>query len=573
MRDIYRILLLVLIGLLALWLILAFWPLSIKSQVVLCLLIVLICGILGWRQRRFSLRHSDVICDITAESLPPEDFQGAVILACADNAGLFEPGKPYRETREGWYLRIENAGQLTLWAQSLSFARPELVSQISILLAIVPEYHHSADNFTQFLRGWQRAITQCCSWLEGVPPIWTVTWISPLGICTSETPLWFSATNHHSGVGVHWPGESELSLADWIGLHDSSGHISRLSQSLWLDSLLGWQAKNVDSLFAERQGELAALKLCIQGFCMTPIAGQRENIWWQHITHITSLPPNNLLTVASFPLPDRLLKALPHRRGVSQQMVFWRYAGLSCAIFLVLAMLASFINNQNLLRSVGDHLALYHHLSGASPESKTQAQQRLWLDIKLLDDWLRQGEPLGYSMGLYQGLRLIAPVEAALHDWVPPKLATPVAVINNQVPTPEAVHLAGMSLFEPGKSALKSGSDKVLINSLMGIKGKPGWLIVISGHTDNTGNRRLNQRLSLQRAEAVHDWIKETGDIPESCFVVRGLGDSHPLTPNDTPEGRARNRRVEIHLVPQADTCQVPGNTPASFQDDDVNAD
>ena len=72
-----------------------------------------------------------------------------------------------------------------------------------------------------------------------------------------------------------------------------------------------------------------------------------------------------------------------------------------------------------------------------------------------------------------------------------------------------------MSLFDSGKSALKAGSTKMLVNSLVGVKAKPGWLIVVSGHTDNTGNPKLNQTLSLKRAEAVRDWMRDTGDVPE----------------------------------------------------------
>jgi outer membrane protein OmpA-like peptidoglycan-associated protein len=58
--------------------------------------------------------------------------------------------------------------------------------------------------------------------------------------------------------------------------------------------------------------------------------------------------------------------------------------------------------------------------------------------------------------------------------------------------------------------------------------------------------------LSLKRAEAVRDWMRDTGDVPESCFAVQGYGESRPVATNDTPEGRALNRRVEISLVPQA---------------------
>ena len=52
-------------------------------------------------------------------------------------------------------------------------------------------------------------------------------------------------------------------------------------------------------------------------------------------------------------------------------------------------------------------------------------------------------------------------------------------------PVPKIVRLDSMSLFDSGKSALKAGSTKMLVNSLVGIKAKPGWLIVVAGHTDN----------------------------------------------------------------------------------------
>ncbi|WP_139829435.1 OmpA family protein, partial [Lonsdalea iberica] len=190
-------------------------------------------------------------------------------------------------------------------------------------------------------------------------------------------------------------------------------------------------------------------------------------------------------------------------------------------------------------------------------------------DGALLDDWQRRGEPLRYRLGLYQGLRLVLPVEAAVSDWGPPP--PPPPVIKKIIQGPKTIRLDSMSLFDSGKSSLKTGSTKMLVNSLVGVKAKPGWLIVVSGHTDNTGNPKLNQTLSLKRAEAVRDWMRDTGDVPESCFAVQGYGESRPIATNDTPDGRALNRRVEISLVPQANACQIPGHTQASSQDDDAS--
>jgi outer membrane protein OmpA-like peptidoglycan-associated protein len=169
---------------------------------------------------------------------------------------------------------------------------------------------------------------------------------------------------------------------------------------------------------------------------------------------------------------------------------------------------------------------------------------------------------------LYQGLRLIPPVEAAVNDWAPPP--PPPPVIKKIIQGPKTVRLDSMSLFDSGKAVLKVGSTKVLVNSLVGIKARPGWLIVVAGHTDNTGSQQINQPLSLKRAESVRNWMRDTGDVPESCFAVQGYGASRPVATNDTAEGRAANRRVEISLVPQADACQVPGK-PASPDESDAS--
>lgn len=568
MRDVYRSLLTVLAGVLALWLILGFWPLSVGSRVTLSLLVILVCGAMLWRQCRASQLRAQALRDIVDESLPPEDFQGAVILACGDNSALFSELARHRETRQGWYLWVKDVEQLPLLAQHLSLVRPALASQISVMLAVVPEQHTFGDDFTQSLRSWQRAVAQCRAALGTIPPLWTVTWVSPPVACAEAEPVWFTTLSPRSGIRVFQPGQGSVSMTEWIRETGSDGRLSRLSQGLWLDSLLAWQNSAVNDLLSVRQGELPVMKPCLQGMCMVQVSGITGNLWQQHISSVTALPPDAVVTTEPLPLPELLLPALPRRRGVSRRMVFWRYAGLLGGIFLALAMLASWMNNQRLISNVGDHLALYHQLTGEPVAPKLRAQQRLRADGALLDDWARRGEPLRYRLGLYQGLRLVPPVEAAVSDWAPPP--PPPPVIKKIIQGPKTLRLDSMSLFDSGKSALKAGSTKMLVNSLVGVKAKPGWLIVVSGHTDNTGNPKLNQTLSLKRAEAVRDWMRDTGDVPESCFAVQGYGESRPLATNDTSDGRALNRRVEISLVPQASACQIPGHTQTSSQDDDV---
>ncbi|WP_318184172.1 OmpA family protein [Pseudomonas fluorescens] len=120
---------------------------------------------------------------------------------------------------------------------------------------------------------------------------------------------------------------------------------------------------------------------------------------------------------------------------------------------------------------------------------------------------------------------------------------------------PDPVRLDSLSLFDAGSAELKPDSTKVLINALVDIKAQPGWLIMIAGHTDATGNAEQNLQLSRARALAVRDWMQRMSDIPDSCFVVQGIAASQPIASNDTESGRAANRRVDIRLVPQVGAC------------------
>ena len=82
------------------------------------------------------------------------------------------------------------------------------------------------------------------------------------------------------------------------------------------------------------------------------------------------------------------------------------------------------------------------------------------------------------------------------------------------------------------------------------IEAQPTTQVLIEGHTDNIGNPTANQQLSEKRALAVRDWLVESSNIPIKRFATKGLGDSKPVAENDSEVGRAKNRRVEIILIP-----------------------
>lgn len=129
------------------------------------------------------------------------------------------------------------------------------------------------------------------------------------------------------------------------------------------------------------------------------------------------------------------------------------------------------------------------------------------------------------------------------------------AVQESRRALPQPRQLDSLGLFEAGSAEFKPGSTKVLVNALVGIKAQPGWLIVIAGHADPSGDVSKNLELSRARARAVRDWMQGMSDIPDSCFAIQGFAASQPLASNDTESGRAANRRVDIQLVPQQGAC------------------
>lgn len=84
-----------------------------------------------------------------------------------------------------------------------------------------------------------------------------------------------------------------------------------------------------------------------------------------------------------------------------------------------------------------------------------------------------------------------------------------------------------------------------LVSKLTGVATE---VIIVTGHTDNVGVAAANQRLSLQRAEAVKKYLVGKGVDPNRVYTD-GKGASQPIADNRTAEGRAKNRRVEIEAV------------------------
>jgi outer membrane protein OmpA-like peptidoglycan-associated protein len=104
--------------------------------------------------------------------------------------------------------------------------------------------------------------------------------------------------------------------------------------------------------------------------------------------------------------------------------------------------------------------------------------------------------------------------------------------------------------FDVGSAQIKPQMRPVLDQFAQGLD--PKMRVTVIGHTDNTGGPEVNNRLSLDRAASVRDYLRNRG-LDTSRMIINGRGENEPMASNDTQVGRAQNRRVEIYLSePQA---------------------
>lgn len=101
--------------------------------------------------------------------------------------------------------------------------------------------------------------------------------------------------------------------------------------------------------------------------------------------------------------------------------------------------------------------------------------------------------------------------------------------------------------FDVGRANVKSNFAPILDQFANGLRANANATVRIVGHTDNTGSDAINNPLSVERAASTRDYLVARGVLP-TRFTIEGRGAYQPVATNDTADGRARNRRVEIFV-------------------------
>lgn len=109
-------------------------------------------------------------------------------------------------------------------------------------------------------------------------------------------------------------------------------------------------------------------------------------------------------------------------------------------------------------------------------------------------------------------------------------------------------NLKGDILFATGKYNLKPEAQTNIIKIGRIISKYPEDRVKVIGHTDAEGSNETNAKLSLQRARMVYNQLIQSG-VPSEHVEIVGMGEMRPIASNATPEGRSKNRRVELEIT------------------------
>jgi outer membrane protein OmpA-like peptidoglycan-associated protein len=187
------------------------------------------------------------------------------------------------------------------------------------------------------------------------------------------------------------------------------------------------------------------------------------------------------------------------------------------------------------------HLAGVTDSTGKDPRPKKWRPNHAAADLYVLDDPL---DPL---------VLLWKEKDPALHDGrfrievvkIDFKTSRPVNIVEKQLTEQKRAVTYGI-YFDFNKDTIKPESEPVLKQIVQAMTDNPTWNLTVEGHTDNIGGDSYNLELSKRRAAAVKQALVTRYRISPDRLSTDGFGASRPVEPNDTLEGRARNRRVEL---------------------------
>lgn len=560
---------------LSLLLLFVFLQITIGWKIIGAVLATVIATGLLWKMQRYrkvvvkSTKNVQFL-DEKLELLPARQRYRLPILLVTGNAAkdFFPENLSLAESNilissEAVWIYVDEFSHLPIVYDSLVAKWPDMLGRVGIFLALNPEVEEKKGLFIAKLQAFRQSWVDTCRIAKYQMPVYVSTHIGLNDLIYDENnPLpvhWFQSENHKLYVLDH----SLSPIDNWVNdikiPHNERERRLRLRP--FLQETQEWIEDVILKTLSDNKQPIAKCiptGIAIYPINKTMVNGNLVQKLWEDATSL-SLPKTHNIQEGITP-PDPLIKFMPIAYPFSPIITMILGLIIITSLFVMGGMGASYWNNVKFIEQIHNDINDYHSIPMDNYDNKKLALDILQRDKTMLNQYYTKGEPIRLGMGLYRGLQLVDPLNNAMRDYVSKPIVSPQPIVVVPKPLPP-IRLDSMALFESGQSNLKAGSEKTLINALIEIrkqiKDNPqtGWLIIITGHTDSVGDDTKNLHLSFNRAMSVRDWILKNSDIPEACFAIQGHGAKEPLVDNNTPENRAKNRRVEINLVPQTSNC------------------
>jgi outer membrane protein OmpA-like peptidoglycan-associated protein len=566
------------------------------------LILIAAVALIAWRTRRLSrareqsARALAALGSVTADIPIGLRARMPLVLVIGDGLpALFDRDGVERFAHIGEgaiWLRVDRAKELSRVAVAVRQWRDGRAAD-GVVLSVAPALHTGADVLTQHLRLVRQEVADASRILGARLPSYVAvyqrltTGARSGARATVASDLMLGRGNASSQS--QWYGVSSrtrlidaarfepLIRAAEDEVHRIAGDPEAVGRAAALASIIGWTQRVVIGALTDRLQPATPLALFGAGWIdcgpASPSAqgsfasgtetahGLGQGNPWQSDVEIQTrvVRASAIASPLPWPFPQPLIEAMPRRCWISPRLTAFAHALALVACMAAVSFFASAKNNEALLNRIGADLVRYSMIAATNDAAKRDALQVLAAHRDRLDQYGRTGIPLGLSFGLYRGAELMPALNDAIASYSPPP------------PPPSVVTLDSMSLFDSGRAQLKLGSTRAMVRALEMLRThslketSPGIVrkrILVAGYTDNTGKPDSNLKLSKARAETVRDWLLDASGIPATQFAIQGYGETRPIASNDTPEGRARNRRVEITLVPDVPTSE--GNPGAS---------
>lgn len=409
-----------------------------------------------------------------------------------------------------------------------------------VVLSMAPALHASEDVLTQHLRVVRQSVADASRTLGARLPGFVAVYQRLSNAPTTlATPQWYGVSSAARLTGAQ-RFEAVVQAAE-CEVDRAGGDRTVATRAASLASIVGWTQRVVIGVLSDRRQPATPWALFGAGWIDCGPASGPGRPWERDVEMQTRVvPPALPASPQPWPLPQPLIEAMPRRFWMSPRVAALAHAVALIACALAVAFSGAARNNQALLTRIGADLGRYSMIPATHDAAKRDALQALVADRDQLDRYSRTGVPLALSFGLYRGAQLMPALNQAIATYQPPP------------PPPAVVTLDSMSLFDSGRAQLKPGSTRAMVGALEMIKAHQDKRILVAGYTDNVGIPDSNLKLSIARAGAVRDWLTDVSGIAATQFAIQGYGDTRPIASNETQEGRAKNRRVEITLVPDA---------------------